>query len=270
MRRVLVILGFVFLSSCSVLDDKYHIEEQPSSGVEDVVFDLQLSDVLQMALEEAARIQDADGISASLYISDQCHWEGTTGVTSQDPDTPVESDMLFGFGSITKTLVAAVVLQLAEENKLGLEETLAQWLEEYPNIDKTITIRQLLNHTSGLHNYTDAEGFWADIEADRDRVWLPEGLLRYVGLPNSSTDIPRYSNTNYILLGMIIEAATGNPVEQELENRIIGPLHLDSTYLAKDDFDPQRWANNTALSSSLYSGVWTAGAIASTSRDIAK
>ncbi len=69
---------------------------------------------------------------------------------------------------------------------------------------------------------------------------------------------------------MIIEAATGNPVEQELENRIIGPLHLDSTYLAKDDFDPQRWANNTALSSSLYSGVWTAGAIASTSRDIAK
>ena len=172
--------------------------------------------------------------------------------------------MLFGFGSITKTFVAAIVLQLVEENKLGLEDTLGKWLEKYPNIDTNLTVSQLLNHSSGLRNFT------SEVETDLDRVWLPEELLRYVGLPDSPDDIPHYSNTNYILLGMIIEAATGNSVEQELEIRIIGPLHLDSTYLPKDDFDPQRWANNTALSSSLYSGVWTAGAIASTSRDIAK
>ena len=238
--------------------------------VKDLVFDPKLSDVLQKALEEAARVQGADSISASLYFSDQCHWEGTTGVTEQDPNIPVEPDMLFGFGSITKTFIAAIVLQLAEENKLGLEDTLGKWLEKYPNIDTNLTVSQLLNHSSGLGNFTDGEHFWSEAETDLDRVRLPEELLRYVGLPDSPDDIPHYSNTNYILLGMIIEAATGNSVEQELENRIIGPLHLDSTYLPKDDFDPQRWANNTALSSSLYSGVWTAGAIASTSRDIAK
>ncbi len=92
------------------------------------MFDPKLSDVLQKALEDAARVQGADSISASLYFSDQCHWEGTTGVTEQDPNTPVEPDMLFGFGSITKTFIAAIVLQLAEENKLGLEDTLEHYL----------------------------------------------------------------------------------------------------------------------------------------------
>jgi CubicO group peptidase (beta-lactamase class C family) len=69
---------------------------------------------------------------------------------------------------------------------------------------------------------------------------------------------------------MIIEAATKNTLEQELQKRIFKPLHLDSTHLAKNHFNPERWANNTALHNSLYSGVWAAGAIASTPRDIAK
>ena len=270
MRRALVILLLISLSSCTVFDGQHYVDQVSSSRVEDPVFDQQLSDDLQKALEKAARIQEADGISASLYISDRCHWEGTTGVTRQDPSVSVESDMLFAFGSITKTFIAGVVFQLVEENKLRLEDRLEKWLEKYPNIDASITIRQLLNHGSGLYNYTD-ENFWSDIETDPDRVWLPEELLQYVGPPpKTHGDIPWYSNTNYILLGMIIEAATGNSLEQELKNRIIEPLHLDSTYLAKNDFSPKRWANNTALTSSLYSGVWAAGAIASTSRDIAK
>lgn len=262
MPRFFVILWLISLSSCAVLDDKHHVEGP--------VFNPHLSDVLQQALEKAASMQEAVGISASLYISDRCFWEGTTGVTKQDSSAPVESDMLFSFGSITKTFIAAIVLQLAEENKLGLEDRLEKWLEKYPNIDANITIRQLLNHGSGLYNYTD-EIFWSDMEANLDRVWLPEELLNYVGPPpDLGFDVPRYSNTNYLLLGMIIEAATGSSLEQELQNRIIGPLHLENTYLPKQDFDPDRWANSTALSSSLYSGVWAAGAIASTPKDIAK
>lgn len=263
MRQALVILCLISLWSCTALDDKYHVENS--------VFNTQLSDALQNALEKAARFQEADNMSASLYISDRCHWEGTTGVTKQDPSAPVESDTLFSFGSITKTFIAAVVLQLAEENKLGLEDTLEKWLEKYPNIDVGITIRQLLNHGSRLYNYTNDEKFWSDVETNPDRVWLPEELLKFVGPPpDTHRDIPRYSNTNYILLGMIIEAATGSSLEQELQNRIIGPLHLDNTYLPKKDFNQKSWANSTALSSSLYSGAWSAGAIASTSKDIAK
>ncbi len=263
MHRTLFILWLILLSSCTAVDDRH--------AVEDTVFNPQLSDALQKALEKVKGILKSDNISASLYISDRCYWEGAAGVTKQNPDVPVDSDMLFGFGSITKTFVAGIVLQLVEEKKLGLEDPLGKWLPQYPNIDANITVRQLLNHGSGLSGYYRSKSYWSEIEADPDRVWLPEDTLKYVGPPR---DIgfapPKYSNTNYILLGMIIEAITGNSLEHELQNRITDPLQLDSTYLPKQDFNPERWSNSTALSNSLYSSGWAAGAIASTSRDIAK
>lgn len=263
MRRTLVILCLISLSSCTVLDDRHHVE--------DTVFNPQLSEILQDALEVAFEIQEANGISASLYISERCHWQGAAGVTKPDPGVPVESDMLFGFASITKTFVAAITLQLVKENKIELDDPLGKWLANYPNIDANITIRQLLNHGSGLGGFYKNERFWPDVEADLDRVWLPEELLAYVEPPSKlHGGLPRYVNTNYILLGMIIEAVTGSSLEKELQNRIIGPLHLDSTYLPEKDFNPERWADSTALFSSLYSIVGAAGAIASTSKDIAK
>jgi D-alanyl-D-alanine carboxypeptidase len=252
------------LSSCTVFDNKRHVE--------DSVFDPRLSNVLQKALEEIARIQKADSISVSLYISNRCHWEGATGITRPKPSVPVESDMIFSFGSITKTFVAAIILQLVEENRLKLDDPLGKWLAKHPNIDTNITIRQLLNHGSGLYDYlNDGESFGLDMEADPNRMWLPEELLEYLGPPpDQLVNVPGYSNTNYILLGMIIEATTGSSLEQELQNRIIGPLHLNSTYLPKKNFIPERWADSRSLSSSLYSGAWASGAIASTPGDIAK
>ena len=271
MRQALVILLWLILVYFSVMDDKSHAEDHSASSVQDLVFDPILSDALQEALEEAARVQGADSISASLYLSDQCHWEGATGVTKQDPNIPVEPDMLYGFGSVSKTLVAAIVLQLVEENRLGLEDTLEKWLDSYPNIDPNVTVHQLLDHTSGLGDYLRNEGFWPDVVANLDRIWSPEEILKYAVSPSAPPgDGTHYSNTNYILLGLIIEAVTGNPVEQELDGRIIGPLSLTSTSLPKSNFEPQRWANSTVPSSSLYSAVWTAGALASTSRDVAK
>ncbi len=116
MHRGLFILWLLSLSSCAVFDDTH--------DAEDPVFNPQLSGELQKTLESVKRILNTDNISASLYISDRCHWVGAAGVTKQDPGVPVDSDMLFGFGSITKTFVAGIVLQLAEEKKLDLEDPL--------------------------------------------------------------------------------------------------------------------------------------------------
>lgn len=263
MWRLPVILWLILLSSCAALDDKRHIG--------DTVFDSQLSDALQKALEESAKIQKADAISASVYISDRCYWEGTAGITKPEPGVPVEPDMLFSFASITKTFVAAIVLQLVEESTLELDDPLGKWLEQYPNIDTNITIRQLLNHGSGIYNYTDNDSYWSDVNADPNRVWLPEDVLKYVKPPiKRGFNPPHYSNTNYTLLGMIIESATGNLLEYELQNRIIGPLNLSNTYLAKNYFEPRRWANSTALRTAEYSSAWADGAIVSISREIAK
>jgi D-alanyl-D-alanine carboxypeptidase len=263
MHRTLFILWLILLSSCTAIDD--------SHAVEDTVFNPQLSDALQKTLEKVKGILKSDNISASLYISDRCFWEGAAGGTKQDPDVPVDSDMLFGFGSITKTFVAGIVLQLVEEKKLGLEDPLGNWLPQYPNIDANLTVRQLLNHGSGLDDFFLNESYRSEVKADLERVWLPEDTLKYVGPPlDIGSAPPKYSNTNYILLGMIIEAITGNSLVHELQSRITGPLQLDSTYLPKQDFNPERWADSTNLSSSVYSSVWAAGAIASTPREIAK
>ena len=144
-------------------------------------------------------------------------------------------------------------------------------MKEYPNIDASITIRQLLNHGSGLYNYTDNDSYWSDVNAHPDRIWLPEDVLKYVKPPiNRGFSPPHYSNTNYTLLGMIIETVTRNSLEQEIQNRIFGPLRLSNTHLAKDGFNPNRWANSTSLRSAEYSSAWADGAVVSTSRDIAK
>ncbi len=127
---------------------------------------------------EAALEQGADSLSASLYLSELCYWEGATGVTEQDPKVRVEPDMLYGFGSVTKTFVAAIVLQLVEENRLGLEDRLDRWLETYPNIEPSVTVHQLLNHSSGLGDTVKSDRFWSDVLANPDRVWSPEEVLR--------------------------------------------------------------------------------------------
>ncbi len=113
MWRALFFLCLISLSSGAVL------AKQPAS--DDPVFTPELADALQKTLESLHKKQGSDGMSASLYISDRCYWEGAAGVTRHDPPVPVEPDMLFHFASITKTFVAAIVLQLVEENKLGLD-----------------------------------------------------------------------------------------------------------------------------------------------------
>lgn len=263
MYRTLFITLLISLSSCTAIDDSHAAEE--------TVFNPQLSAALQKALEKAKGTLKTHNISASLYISDRCYWEGTAGATKQDPDVPVDSDMVYGFGSITKTFVAGIVLQLAEEKKLGLEDPLGKWLPQHPNIDANITIRQLLNHGGGLSGYSGNKKFWSEINKAPDREWQPEDVLKFEMPPQDiGSETLSYTNTNYILLGMIIETITGNSLAQELESRITGPLQLDSTYLPIQGFDLERWSDNTYLIRSRFSSVGAAGAIASIPREIAK
>ena len=261
--RRLLVLCLVSTTLCAVID------KASASG--DPVFDSQLSAALQKSLEKAREVLKTDNVSASLYISDRCYWEGASGVTRQDPAVPVDSDTIYAFGSITKTFVAGIVLQLAEENRLALDDPLGNWLPKLPHIDQNISVRQLLNHGSGFSGYYRSKRYRAELEANPDRVWQPGETLQFGRPPRSADANPQnYSNTNYILLGLIIEAITGNSLSQELQNRVIDPLDLNSTYLPVDSFKPGQWADSTRLSIARFSSTWAAGAIASVPRDIAK
>jgi len=178
---------------------------------------------LQETLDEKIQKYGVRGVSAAIVFPDKEVWTGTSGISH---DTiSIKSDMLFGIGSITKNVTAALALQLQEEGLLGLEDPLSKWLPTYPYVDSTITIRQLLGHTSGLYMFWDNQEIWDALKADRTKVWSPEEVLSYIKEPYFAPGEGfRYSNTNYLLAAMIIEKATCSTLSAEFRKRFWQPL----------------------------------------------
>lgn len=193
-------------------------------------FDPQLSDMLQKIMDEQTEKWPAC-ISMGFTLPEQGTWIGVSGMVDQEAGIPVTKDNLFRVASITKTFVAATILKLMEENILALEDSVEHWLPGLvPNGDN-ITIRHLLNHTSGLYDCIEAQ---AESLKDPNRVWQPEEL---VAIATSKPPLfapgerHAYCNAGYILLGMIIEAATDSTVEQEMRRLFLDPLQLNNTFL---------------------------------------
>ena len=148
----------------------------------------------------------------------------------------VEPGSAFRVGSLSKTFVAVMLLQLVDDGTIGLDDLVVDHAPELTIADG-VTIRQLLAHRSGLPEYTDGELAPA-VLADPARTWTPADVLELVA------DQPRdfapdtqfaYSNTNYIVAGLLLEGVTGMTLAENLQSRIVEPLGLSSTYFAPDD-----------------------------------
>lgn len=195
--------------------------------------------------------------------------------------TPMRTNDRFRIGSVTKTYVATIVLQLVGEGKLSLSDAVERWLPGLVRNGENITIRQLLNHTSGLAEYAD-DAFAAKLVSNPTRRWTPRQLVA-LGAAKAPTFAPgtgwSYSNTNYHVAALIIEAATGNSLRTELTRRIFRPLGLRATtfdsnlriaglhahgYTVVDKPPAQDITNRL---SPTWSGA--AGAIVSTASDVA-
>ncbi|WP_405057655.1 beta-lactamase family protein [Kribbella sp. NBC_01505] len=189
------------------------------------------------------RILDEFAGSAASAVLAEVHdaghvWRGTSGVSELGSAKPVAPSGRFRAGSITKSFIATVVLQLAGERRLHLDDTIERWLPGTVAEGNRITLRHLLQHTSGIVNYTNTRPFrmlygTADQVVElRDRTWTPFELLNFTAAepllfePGTSW---MYSNTNYILLGLVIQRATGNHYAQEAGRRILRRLHLPGT-----------------------------------------
>ena len=118
-----------------------------------------IEDRLQQVLDHGIRKYEARGVSAAVIFPDGKIWTGTSGISHGT--VPIEPDMLFMIGSITKNVVAALTLQLVEEGLLSLDDPLSKWLPEYPHVDSTASLRQLLNHTSGIYMFWSNEKIWS-------------------------------------------------------------------------------------------------------------
>ena len=157
----------------------------------------------------------------------------TSGLADVAAQTPMALGDRFRVGSTTKIFVATVVLQLVARHLLSLGDTVARWLPGVVPNGGNITLQELLQHTSGIYSYTNDPGFVQALVSDPTRVWRPTELVR-IAVAHPPLFPPgtsfAYSNTDYILLGMIIQAATGHPVGQELRAGIFRPLGLRDTY----------------------------------------
>jgi D-alanyl-D-alanine carboxypeptidase len=190
---------------------------------------------LQTRLDEAV----ATGAVGALAEVRDKHgvWRGASGVAELDKKRPVPVLGRFRAGSITKTFVATVVLQLVGEGRLRLDDTVEAWLPGVVPEGHRITVRHLLNHTSGLYDYLrtlpmpPTRGFLDN----RWRTWAAAELVQRAVTNPPVFEPPgsayAYSNTNYILLGQIIEEVSGRSYSEEIERRIIRPLRLRGTSL---------------------------------------
>jgi D-alanyl-D-alanine carboxypeptidase len=201
-----------------------------------------LEDKLQNALDNGIEKYNVKGVSASIIFSDDKKWTGTSGF-SHDTIT-IKPDMLFAIGSITKNFVATLTLKLAEEGKLSLEDPLSKWLPEYPHVNSEITIRQLLNHTSGIYMFWSNQKIWDELIKDRTKIWSPEEVLSYIKEPYFEPGEGfRYSNTNYLLLAMIITEATGSTLSSEFNEYFWKPLNIKSACLSIEEIIPENQAH---------------------------
>jgi CubicO group peptidase (beta-lactamase class C family) len=206
----------------------------------------QLAKTLQANLDQSlADNPNATGLAATIFATDGTLWQGFTGLANRETQAPVDENSLFGIGSITKPIVATTVLQLYEEGKLNLNDTVSQWLPDLAkriiNADQ-ITIRQLLGHTSGIPEYLDQPEaraqFFADPKAFFNRTIDVKELVSFIqdkpslGKPGAAFS---YSNTNYLLLGKIVEKATGSTLASQLRERIFAPLGLNQTFYAPQE-----------------------------------
>lgn len=236
------------------------------------------------------------GFNAAVLVPGKGIWQGAIGVSTETPLDSLHPDMLFCIASNTKAFVAMLMMMLVEEGKVTLEDSIYKYLPKYKNVDSTITIRQLLNMRSGLFDYINdsllngyTAGVWIKETFDNPlKRWTPEeSLSRFLGLPKHTPGAKyRYTNTSYLLAGLIIEKVTGKKFSNVLREKILMPLNLTNTYFPMDDtlhgdishgwynyngFYFPGWKDlSTVPIDAPISSMWAVGAMYSTTENMAR
>lgn len=214
------------------------------------------------ALEAARTAAGAHGIAFAAVRDGVVLWSGSAG-RNRDATTPLGPDDALVIGSVTKTFVAAAILQLVDEGRIGLDDKLATHLPAMASVAQGVTIRQLLDHTSGLadvFNDTTRRG----LEEHPEVAWTPAQVLATIHAPwYKPGDGWAYANTNYFLLGLVIERLSGASLSDELSRRFMRPLALDHTrVLTGDDDGP--------LTPAWATIFWASGAMSASAGDLAR
>jgi len=217
----------------------------------------------QSALEAARSAAGAYGITFAAVRDGELLWAGSTG-RARDGQTPLTPETPLVIGSVTKTFVAAAVLQLVEEGRLRLDDPVRRHLPQLASLSREITIAQLLDHTSGLADLFNDETR-TGLEDHPEHAWSSDEVLATLHAPwYQPGEGWAYANTNYYLLSLVIERLTGATLTEELGRRFLEPLGLDSTGILDG-----RTAGGP-LAPAWTSIFWGSGAMSASAADLAR
>jgi len=198
-----------------------------------------IADALAAQLDETLADQLAanriPGMTAEIIFPDGSRWSGANGLADIGRDLAATPETAFVVGSITKTFVTAALMQLDEDGVLSIDDPLSNWVPDYPNAEN-ITLAHLASHTSGLFDYFGHPEYNLRVFNEPDHHWAPQEILdEFVLEPHFAPGTRyKYSNTNFVLLGMVIAEATGDSLGQVLDDRFIEPLGLDNTFVQSE------------------------------------
>ncbi len=248
---------------------------------------------LQARIDSLALPASVPGITLGVALPDGRVIGLAAGMSDTARGIPMTPAAKMLQGSVGKTYFGAVALQLVGEGRLVLDARVADqldgvaWFRRLPNA-RSVTLRQLMTHTSGIVRYETSPGFLADLGADPMRTFTPEQRLRYLfdlEPPFAPGEGWEYSDSNYILVAMLVERATGRPAYDEIRRRYLDPLGLDDT-VASDRPDIPGLAQGYAGAGNPFGGSdemlvggrlainpqfeWGGGGFASTAADLAR
>ncbi len=194
----------------------------------------QVNPDLQLRLDKTLdsmriRIKSA-ALSGGMVLPDGNVWTSASGMASQNPVTQARPDQLLLIGSVTKTIISAAILNLAQNGQLALNDKISKWIEPLPHIDTNITITHLLRHQSGIYDILESQALNLEMITHQDVVFSPWDIInRYLQAPLFAPGAQwSYSNTNYFLLGIIIEKVTGQTYYQYIRSQFLDAHQLTS------------------------------------------
>ncbi|MFD9302943.1 serine hydrolase domain-containing protein [Streptomyces sp. NPDC060048] len=235
---------------------------------------------LDAALTKAMKEARIPGLNVGLWIPGRGVYEKSFGVGDKANDTPMKSDLFTRIGSVTKPFTVTGVLQLVDHGKVGLDDPISKYVSGVPG-GGAVTVRQLAEMRSGLFDYTHDEKWLANLSADPHRAYTPRQLLD-TAFEHPANFKPgaqwEYSNTNTILLGLLVEKVSGQRLADYLQAHVFAPLNLDDTSLPGDGTMPDPHAHGytdftpdgTVADATNWnpSWGWAAGAIVSDLEDL--
>jgi len=187
---------------------------------------------LQATLDRMRAKLGVPGVSATVMFPDGTSWTGVSGLSDVAARTRVTPQTAFAYASVSKTFTSALVLQLIGEGKLRLTDSAARFLPPLRiKVDPRITVGMLLNHTSGLADFFLNPKIDRPLQGSPTAAWTVDRALRYVGKRLSPPGVAwHYSNTNYLLLGLIAERLTGQTLADAIRTRLLDPTGLAETW----------------------------------------